>query len=123
MIDTEALANYVAANTNASINDSIAEKPKNYLVPKPPKKGQYIICQWCGQKMLPEDFSKDPKIRKWEFKWQLHWKCREAALHECDEQSGILEDRNNKLGISNIEQFVTPEDREYVRRSRAKRGL
>lgn len=44
-------------------------------VPRPPKKGEVMICQMCGQPMYPKDFSKNERMRKMEFKWHVHEKC------------------------------------------------
>ena len=46
---------------------SINGEKRNSRVPKPPKPGEIIYCQRCGLAMMPEDFSKDKKIRKKEF--------------------------------------------------------
>jgi hypothetical protein len=64
------------------------------MVPKPPKPGETIFCQWCGKPMPIEDFSKDPYKRKLEFKWQIHWKCRLEWEDECDKRTpGLLKER------------------------------
>lgn len=44
-------------------------------VPTPPKRGEIIICQMCGQPLLPEHFSKDEFKRRREFKWHIHPQC------------------------------------------------
>lgn len=53
-------------------------------IPDPPKRGEIIICQMCGQPLLPEHFSKDPAKRKREFKWHIHPQCFEAMSEVCD---------------------------------------
>lgn len=53
-------------------------------VPAPPKRGEIIICQMCGQPMLPEHFSKDEFKRKREFKWHIHSWCFEQMDQMAD---------------------------------------
>lgn len=44
-------------------------------VPKPPKKGEIMICQICGKPILPDQFSTNENERKREFKWHIHSAC------------------------------------------------
>ena len=81
-MNEEQLAQYVAA---ASGEDNISKAP-----PAPPKPGEVIVCQICGKEMLPNDFSKIPKIRKFEFKWHIHWECQQKLLNEWDENPEIF---------------------------------
>lgn len=75
----------------------LSKQKKNSMVPKPPKPGEYIYCQVCGKKMLPEDFSKDPKIRQHEFKWHLHHECENKMFDLADRQThGLMAERNTK---------------------------
>ena len=74
MPDSKELAAYVAAMQEQSLQEE-KTKGENYMLPKPPKPGEIIYCQICGRPMLPQDFSKDPKIRKREFKWHIHNAC------------------------------------------------
>ena len=107
MVDSESMANYVAANQDILANEEIS-KGRNYRVPPPPKRGEIMICQHCGKPMLPEDFSKDEKIRKHEFKWQIHHKCEEQLWHLVDmETPGLLAERQNgiNLGRFNIGKY------------------
>ncbi|OQY10702.1 MAG: hypothetical protein B6I28_00485 [Fusobacteriia bacterium 4572_132] len=68
---------------------------RNSAVPTPPKPGEVIVCQICGKKMMPEDFSKNSIERKKEFKWQCHWECMQNKLDECDRKTpGLLSERN-----------------------------
>lgn len=53
-------------------------------VPAPPKRGEILMCQMCGQPLLPQHFSKDPIKRKREFKWHIHPQCFEAMSELCD---------------------------------------
>ena len=93
MVDSESLARYIADTSGELIRERDSHG-KNSMVPKPPPSGKYIICQHCGKPMLPEDFSKDKETRKKEFKWQMHMKCMEALLDECDRMTpGLLADR------------------------------
>jgi hypothetical protein len=50
--------------------------------------------------MYPDDFSKDIKKRKFEFKWQVHWACAQAAGNYLDRLTpGLLSERK-QYGIS-----------------------
>ena len=101
MPSSEELARFVAANTESLVN---AEKQKGagYLVPPPPKPGELIICQQCGKPMYPEDFSKDPKIRKHEFKWHIHHACEMQIWDLVDRQTpGLMAERKN--GVPNVQ--------------------
>ena len=72
-------------------------KKKNSAVPKPPKPGEVIVCQVCGEEMLPKDFSDDEYKKKKEFKWHMHWDCYQSKLNECDRKTpGLLSQRNKK---------------------------
>lgn len=63
-------------------------------LPKPPKPGEVMICQYCGKPMYPKDFSKDEKIRKREFKWHLHNSCMIAMSNLADLKThGLLAER------------------------------
>ncbi len=104
MPSSEDLARFVAANTDALVAEERA-KGKNYLVPPPPKPGEIIICQQCGKPMYPEDFSDDPKIRRHEFKWHIHWKCEQEIWDLVDRQTpGLLSERQN--GAPNLGRAV-----------------
>lgn len=73
---------------------SINGEKRNSRVPKPPKPGEIIYCKMCGLAMMPEDFSKDKKIRKKEFKWQCHYACMKKAEELCDLKTvGLLAER------------------------------
>ena len=94
----EELAQFVAANTQAMVNEEM-NKGSGYMVPPPPKPGEVIICQQCGKPMYPKDFSKDPKIRKHEFKWHIHAECEKQIWELVDRQTpGLLAER--KSGFS-----------------------
>lgn len=47
----------------------------NSKLPKPPKPGELMICQFCCNPIYPEELSKDKTIRKRELKWHYHNKC------------------------------------------------
>ncbi len=101
MANSEELARYVA-NATSSLVETEKQKGKGYLVPPPPKKGEIIICQQCGKPMLPKDFSKDPKIRKHEFKWHIHWECEQNIWDLVDRQTpGLVAERKN--GVPNMQ--------------------
>lgn len=100
MPDTEAMAQYIAANSAAYAAEKNA-MGKNWMVPPPPKPGEYIICQMCGKPMLPEDFSKDPKIRKHEFKWQVHWQCEQNVFNQLDRGTpGLIAERESGANLN-----------------------
>ena len=97
MANNEELAEWVKAQ-QAQLSEIEKEKGKNYMLPKPPKPGEYIRCRICGKIMKPEDFSKDTGIRKREFKWQIHWKCQQAHFDRFDRETpGLLAERKNGL--------------------------
>lgn len=62
--------------------------------PKPPDKGEILICQMCGQPLLPEHFSKNERNRAREFKWHIHPECF-IAMDELADRSvpGLLAER------------------------------
>lgn len=98
MADSKQLAEYVKVAQEQSLQEELS-KGKNYMVPPPPKPGEYIYCQICGHVMKPEDFDPDPKIRKQEFKWHIHNKCRMNVFDQLDRQTpGLLAER--KRGVS-----------------------
>lgn len=99
MVNSEELAKYVAANSNAFVAEENA-KGKGHMVPPPPKPGEVIICQHCGKPMYPEDFSKDPKIRRHEFKWHIHYACEQDIWNLVDRETpGLLAERKDGVSI------------------------
>jgi hypothetical protein len=95
MPDTTQLAQYVSQSEKQDMN---------YGPPEPPKPGELIICQMCGRPMYPQDFSKDPAIRRREFKWHVHYACEQQVMNQLDRESGILTDRKaNGLYLGNSE--------------------
>lgn len=110
MQSNEELAAWVQAQ-QAELNAAEIAKGKNYMLPEPPKPGEYIYCRLCGKRMLPEDFNKDVKIRKKEFKWQMHWKCQQAQFDRCDRETpGLLAEREQGLRAGRpIAQFMAPQ--------------
>lgn len=100
MPNSKQLADYIASISEGLVEEE-RRKGKNYMVPPQPKPGEVIICQHCGKPMYPEDFSEDPKIRRHEFKWHIHYACEQAILNMLDRQTpGLLDERKN--GVSNI---------------------
>lgn len=94
--ETEDISPFVKENLKEQLASAIGNRSLT-AVPPPPKRGEYIICQHCGKVMKPEDFSKNPAIRKKEFKWHLHHQCQQAMLDMCDKQTlGLLSQRNKK---------------------------
>jgi hypothetical protein len=105
MPSSEDLARFVAANTDIMV-DAERSKGAGYLVPPPPKPGEVIICQQCGRPMYPEDFNSDPKIRRHEFKWHMHWECEQQIWDLVDRQTpGLMAER--KGGVPKIEKPVS----------------
>ena len=95
MPSSEELAKFVAANTDAMTSQE-KQKGAGYLVPPPPKPGELIICQQCGKPMYPKDFSKDPAIRKHEFKWHIHHDCETQIWDMVDRQTpGLMAERKD----------------------------
>jgi hypothetical protein len=76
-------------------------KGKDWMLPPPPKPGEYIICQICGKPMLPKDFSKDIKIRKHEFKWHIHWQCEQNIFNQLDRGTpGLIAERESGSNLN-----------------------
>lgn len=99
MPSSEELAQYVASLSPNLVQEE-QQKGQGYLVPPVPKPGEIIICQQCGKPMYPKDFSKDPKIRKHEFKWHIHWDCEQEIWNMVDRQTpGLLAERKENGGI------------------------
>lgn len=97
MPNAEELARFVASNSDSLTAEEKA-KGRNYLVPPAPNPGEVIICQECGKPMLPEDFSKDPKIRRHEFKWHIHHACEQKIWDKVDRLTpGLLSERQNGI--------------------------
>ena len=99
MPSSEELAKYVASISEGLTNEE-KRKGQGYMVPPPPKPGELIICQQCGKPMYPEDFSKDPKIRKHEFKGHIHHACEQQIWDLVDRQTpGLLSERANGVSV------------------------
>jgi hypothetical protein len=99
MADSKELAEYVKNVQEQSLQEELS-KGKNYMIPKPPAPGEYINCQICGRVMLPQDFSKDPKIRKHEFKWHIHWTCEQGIWDQIDRQTpGLIAERSKGINV------------------------
>lgn len=96
MTDTEAIAKYVQNNAEAYASE-VNAAGRNSMVPPPPKPGELMYCQLCGKPMYPQDFSKDIKIRKREFKWQVHSKCEEDMWKQMDNSMpGLMAERKQR---------------------------
>ncbi len=63
---------------------NVDQTRQNSMVPPPPKPGEYMICQICGEKILPEQMSTDEKTQKYEFKWHVHYSCTQYAFQTLD---------------------------------------
>lgn len=99
MPDMESLASYVGANSQYNVQEEM-NKGKNYMVPPPPKPGEYIVCQLCGKIMMPEDFSTNEKIRRYEFKWHVHYECQQRSLDQLDRGiPGLLRERETGANL------------------------
>lgn len=97
MPNNEQLAEYVK-QMQSQLEEQEISKGKNYMLPEPPKPGEYMRCRICGQIMMPQDFSKDPKIRKQEFKWQHHDNCKQIMFERCDRETpGLMSERKSGL--------------------------
>ena len=106
MPDTEAMANYIAANSSEFVKQEKL-KGKDWMVPPPPKPGEYIVCQMCGKVMMPEDFSKDPKIRKHEFKWHVHWDCEQNVFNQLDRGTpGLIAERESGSNLNDYKSKI-----------------
>lgn len=80
-------------DNNGSVSSFTANGQR---VPTPPKKGEVMICQMCGQPMLPKDFSKNERMRKMEFKWHIHERCFQMMDEMADRGvPGLLAERKN----------------------------
>ena len=78
----------------AAENDAIRYTSGGQNVPDPPRPGEMIMCQVCGQPILPQQFSKNPFQRKYEFKWHLHPGCKEKMFGEIDRAvPGLIAER------------------------------
>ncbi|MCC0628542.1 hypothetical protein IR152_01125 [Clostridioides sp. ES-S-0108-01] len=81
------------------MNFTIYKDIDNYVtrensVPKPPEKGEIMICQICNKPIMPEHFSIDEYKRKREFKWHIHPKCFEYIDKLADKSvPGLLNER------------------------------
>ncbi len=115
MPNSEDLARFVAENTDYLVEEE-RRKGKNYRVPKPPKPGEVIICQHCGKPMYPENFSKDPKIRRHEFKWQIHHACEQQIWDLVDRQTpGLLAERKNGFNLGRPVYLGSPRNKHQGR--------
>lgn len=111
MPSSEELARYVGAMTDGLIEQE-RQKGRGYLVPPQPKPGEVIICQQCGKPMYPEDFSKDPTIRKHEFKWHVHEACEKQIWDLVDRSTpGLLSERKQGFTGNREMRLGTPKNK------------
>lgn len=96
------LIEYFNTMNNASSNSdgtsaflkNVSMERKNVMLPKPPRPGEIIHCQVCGQAMYPKDFSPNLAVRKREFKWHIHNKCFEQMGNLADRSTpGLMSER------------------------------
>lgn len=67
---------------------------KDSMVPPKAKKGELLICQFCGNPIYPKELQKEVEKRKLELKWHYHWKCRGNILETLDTSTaGLLAER------------------------------
>lgn len=82
---------------NFTIDKNIESKHYTTIdsrVPKPPGKGEVMICQICNKPIMPEQFSRDKYKRKKEFKWHIHPTCFEYIDKMADKSvPGLLNER------------------------------
>lgn len=97
MPSSEELAEYVK-QAQSHFTEAEKAKGKDYMLPEPPKPGEYIYCRICNKIMKPEDFSKNTITRKREFKWQMHWDCQQSQFERCDRETpGLVAERQSGL--------------------------
>lgn len=112
MPDTESLANYVAANSSNLTQEDMS-RGRDWMVPPPPKPGEYIICQVCGKIMYPQDFSKDKKIRKHEFKWHVHWNCEQNIFDQLDRGTpGLIAEREDGSYLNGYREAISKKQKQ-----------
>ena len=91
------LANYSSAGETDQYLRNVNAKKQGSMLPPLPKPGEVIHCQACQEAMPPEAFSKDPKIRKREFKWHMHIKCMDYMFDLVDRSTpGLISERGIK---------------------------
>lgn len=89
-----------------------------HRLPKPPKPGELIICQFCGEPIYPKELSRDKDIRKKELKWHYHNRCIIGVAFQADYQTkDIWRDR-----YSNKDSFHTKVAKELKKINDAKRN-
>lgn len=97
-------------------DDSYITAPteKDAMVPPKPKKGEYIVCQFCRTIIHPTQLSSDPKKREKELKWHIHDRCRLSVLDNLDKQTpGLLRERRM------LEKMNAPEKKVEVKRRKS----
>ena len=73
--------------TDEMLESDYSSKSK---LPKPPQKGELMICQFCCHPIYPNELSKDKDIRKRELKWHYHNKCLNGAAFQADYQTSDI---------------------------------
>lgn len=83
--------NNLKLDNSENINSFIG---RGQRLPAPPKKGEVMICQVCGNPMPPSGFSKNEIERKREFKWHVHKDCFDYLDRLADQSvPGLLTER------------------------------
>lgn len=94
MFDTDKLPLYDNTDTYGRFTAN------GQTAPKPPKKGEVMICQICGEPILPNQFSKNKIERKKEIKWHLHHNCYRQMMFVVDMNvKGIIQERKGLMEI------------------------
>lgn len=84
-------------NFETSVTDNPFSFANNMKIPDPPKKGELIKCQICGEPIYPEQFSKNMTLRKMQFKWQIHDSCYNLMLDVADRSlPGLIQERKKQ---------------------------
>lgn len=69
-------------------------------IPPPPKPGEIMICQHCGNPIMPDELREEKNVnqRKRCFKWHLHPQCFMAMSDLADRAvPGLLAERKKAL--------------------------
>lgn len=87
-------------------------------VPPPPKKGELLVCQYCGQPIYPKELSKNPDKRKRELKWHVHNRCFNGIHMLVDQHTpGLWRERYDDAESSKLYKLIGQEI-EKVRNSK-----
>lgn len=65
-------------------------------LPPKPNKGEYVYCQMCGNKILPNQLSTYKPLAKKQLKWRVHNDCWFASFDHCDRLTpGLIGERKD----------------------------